>query len=67
MPKKLSQEDQGRVRAYLENLSNIYGVSILLTVCADCGAVCGVKDGQGIAGISHTMRCDNCGGIAGKE
>ncbi len=57
--KKLNRDDQGRVRAYLQNLGNLYGVHILVRVCGYCSLYMGVKDGQGVSGISHGV-CPTC-------
>ena len=60
MPRKLDTEDQDRVKSYLENLARIYGVFVIVRVCCNCGTYLGVKDGEGVHGISHVQKCDNC-------
>jgi hypothetical protein len=56
---KLSIDNQGRVKAYLQNLHNFYGVSIICSVCAYCHEWITVKDGEGNYGISHGL-CKKC-------
>ncbi len=56
---KLNIENQSRVRAYLQNLSTIYGVHIICQVCMECLEWTGVKDGEGQYGISHGL-CPAC-------
>ncbi len=56
---KLNRDQQKNVRDYLQNLSTIYGVHIILLACAWCDKLLGVKDGQGKHGISHGI-CPAC-------
>ena len=56
---KLDRDQQKRVRDYLQNLSTIYGVHILVAVCGWCGDQTGVKDGAGVFGIT-TGICAAC-------
>ena len=60
---KLSIDNQNRVRAYLQNLHELYGVSIIITVCGTCGEWTGVKsgvqDGHSSYGVSHGY-CPKC-------
>ena len=34
-------------------------VSVIVTLCAQCGAFIGVKDGEGECGINHSL-CTHC-------
>lgn len=56
---KLSLENQSRVRAYLQNLHNLYQISIIVSICGYCNDWTGVKDGAGVYGISHGI-CLKC-------
>ena len=45
--------------AHLDNLAASTGVGVIISVCANCGILTGVKDGIGHHGISHGL-CREC-------
>jgi hypothetical protein len=54
----LDQREQEDNQAYL-NMLGYRGILIMVSLCANCGAYLGSKDGQGKYGISHGL-CEDC-------
>lgn len=45
--------------AWLKMGKTRHRVCVIVTLCAQCGALIGVKDGQGECGVSHSL-CTHC-------
>ena len=56
---RFTPEMEAALRDDLLDIQRLYDVHVIVTVCMYCREEYGVKDGEGVAGISHGI-CPRC-------
>lgn len=63
---KITASNQKEIESCLEFMHRRFGIDIILAKCIVCEEIYGIKDGQGVYGISHGF-CEKCGKIELKK